>query len=259
MRRDELADWACRVRDDRDALRPWRSFAPPDAMTAEEAYALQGEVARLREERGERIVGYKIGCTSQVIQDQLGIREPIFARLFQSEQVPDGARIDHSRFAHLAIEGELAIRLSRDLPSDPLSDEEYVEAVDAVFPVIEPHHHAPPARGFSLAALIVSGGMNAGLVVPSTERSREGQVPLVTELEVRIDDRLAGGTQRPWAMGGPALALRWLAARLAAWDLRLRKGQVILTGSPLPLFPVKPGSRIVVEARPLGTCSVVVG
>jgi hypothetical protein len=31
---------------------------------------------------------------------------------------------------------------------------------------------------------------------------------------------------------------------------------VILTGSALPLFAVDPGSRVVAEARPLGTSSV---
>ena len=50
----------------------------------------------------------------------------------------------------------------------------------------------------------------------------------------------------------PAVA----SARLAEWGLQLLRGQVILTGSALPLFPVKPGSRVVAEARPLGTSSV---
>jgi hypothetical protein len=31
---------------------------------------------------------------------------------------------------------------------------------------------------------------------------------------------------------------------------------VILTGSPLPLFPIDAGSRVVVEAPPLESCCV---
>ncbi|MGO9463313.1 MAG: 2-oxo-hepta-3-ene-1,7-dioic acid hydratase, partial [Isosphaeraceae bacterium] len=50
-------------------------------------------------------------------------------------------------------------------------------------------------------------------------------------------------------------SLRWLASRRAQFGLQLCKGQVILTGSPMKLYPVAPGSRIVVEAPPLGaTC-----
>jgi 2-keto-4-pentenoate hydratase len=258
MCRDDLAAWARRWLDDYDSLRPWRTFAPPDGMTPEQAYALQGEVARSREERGERIIGYKIGCTSRAIQDQLGIREPIFARVFDTGCFPAASRIGHARFASLAIEGELAIRLSRDLPRGPLSDEESIEAIASVFPVIELHHYVLPANGHSVAALIASGGMHAGLVLAEQETGCSGRIPEVRELDVAINDDLAGITREPWTMGGPAATLRWLTTHLAEWDLSLRRGQVILTGSPLPLFPVEPGSRVTAEARPLGRSSIMI-
>ena len=59
-------------------------------------------------------------------------------------------------------------------------------------------------------------------------------------------------------MAGPAATLRWLSARLAGWGLPLRRGQVVLTGSPLPLFPVTSGRRVVAEARPIGTSRVAI-
>src|SRR5271166_1791746 len=141
MSRDELAVWARCLLTDRDALRPWDSFIPPDGLISEQAYALQGAVARLREDRGERVIGYKVGCTSRAIQDQLGIREPIFGRVFDTGCVPPGSRLSHHSYANLAIEGELAIRLSQDLPLGPLSDEEYNGAIGSIFPVIELHHY----------------------------------------------------------------------------------------------------------------------
>src|SRR4051812_14434023 len=159
MPANELAVWARCLLTDLDARRPWQSFVPPDALPPPRAYALQGEVARLREDRGERVIGYKIGCTSRAIRDQLGIREPIFGRVFDTGAVPAGSRLAHAGYANLAIEGELAIRLSQDLPRSPLSDEEYTRAIGSVFPVIELHHFLLPRDGPSLAALIASGGM----------------------------------------------------------------------------------------------------
>ena len=258
MSGDELAAWAGHLLADLDARRPWRSFAPPVGMSQEEAYALQEEVARLREGRGERVIGYKVGCTSRAIRDQLGISEPIFGRVFDTGCVPSGSGLAHARFAGLAIEGELAIRLSRDLPRGSLSDEEYIEAIGSVFPVIELHHYVLPAHGHPVAALIASGGMHAGLVLAEQEMTCSGRVPVVNELEVAVDDRLVGTTREPWTMGGPAATLRWLADRLAGWGLPLRRGQVILTGSALPLFTAGPGRRVVTEARPLGTSSVII-
>ncbi len=258
MSRDELTAWAHRLLEDYDSLRPWSTFVPPAGLTPERAYALQGEVARLREDRGERVVGYKIGCTSPAIQEQLGIREPIFARVFETGCFPAGSRLAHARFARLAIEGELAIRLSRDLPRGPLSEDDLNGAIGSVFPVIELHHHALPSQGRPLIGLIASGGMHAGLVFAEQERACPDGVPAVRELEVTINDRCAGMTTEPWAMGGPASALRWLSTRLAERGLTLRRGQVILTGSALPLFPAGPDSRVTAEARPLGRSSVTI-
>jgi 2-keto-4-pentenoate hydratase len=252
----ELAVRARQLLADFDSLTPWRSFAPPNDLTTEQAYALQGEVARLRVERGERIIGYKIGCTSRAIQQQLGIREPIFARVFDTNCFPAVCRLGHGRFANLAIEGELTIRLSQDLPGNSLSDQDYIAAVESVFPVIELHHYVLPPNDHPVVPLITSGGMHAGLVLAVGETACSDGVPVVNELNVAINDRIAGDTREPWAMGGPAATLRWLNGRLAEWGLQLLPGQVILTGSVLPLFPVGPGSRVVAAASPLQNSSV---
>lgn len=255
MAEDELTAWARGWLQDRDARRPWQSFIPPDGLSLERAYALQDEVARLRAERGERVIGYKIGCTSRLIQDQLGIRQPIFARVFDSGCFPSHSRLDHGRFANLAIEGELAIRLSRDVPPGPLTEQDCSGAVETLFPVIELHDfHLPPHD--RAAALIASGGMHAGLVLAERETKCSGQVPMVAELDVAINDRFVGTTAEPWTMGGASAALQWLSARLADRGLQLLPGQLILTGSALPLFPVGPGSRVVARARPLGASFV---
>jgi 2-keto-4-pentenoate hydratase len=250
---DELAR---RMLADYDARTPGERSGGPIDLTTVQAYALQAEVARLRERRGERVIGYKVGCTSHTIREQLGATEPIFGRLFDTGCHPSGVRLPAARYANPAIEGELAIRLSRDLPRDPLSDEEYAGAIASVFPVIEWHHFVLPQAGPPLAALIASGGMHAGLVLAVQETTCSGRVPAVEELDVTINDRLVGSTREPWTMGGPAATLRWLTARLAECGLQLRRRQVVLTGSALPLFPVKPGDRVIAGARPLGTSSV---
>ncbi len=252
----DLQGLARRMLADYDAGTPGRSPGEPFDLGIARAYALQAEIARLRERRGERVIGYKIGCTSRTIQAQLGVEEPIFGRLFDTGCHSSGARLDSARYANPAIEGELAIRLSRDLPSGPLTDDECAAAIGSVFPVIELHHYVLPQVGPPLAALIASGGMHGGLVLAMQETTCSGGFPAVEGLEVTVDGRPVGMTREPWTMGGPATTLRWLSAHLAGWGLQLRRGQVILTGSPLPLFPVEPGSRVVAEARPLGMSCV---
>jgi hypothetical protein len=63
--------------------------------------------------------------------------------------------------------------------------------------------------------------------------------PLIARQFEVLNERLGQALEREtWPV-----VLRWLTAGLARWDLHLCRGQEILRGSALLLFPVKPGSR----------------
>ena len=66
----DLQELARRMLADYDARTPGQFFGEPLDLTAVQAYALQAEVARLREQHGEKVIGYKVGCTSRPIQVQ---------------------------------------------------------------------------------------------------------------------------------------------------------------------------------------------
>jgi len=245
-----LQELARRMLADYDARTPGRVVDKPLDLTTVQAYALQAEIARLREQRGERVIGYKVGCTSRSIQVQLGVEEPIFGRLFDTGCHVNGVHLSSARYANLAVEGELAVRLSRDLPSERLSAEQCREAIAEVFPVIELHHYVLPATWSPGQWLIASGGMHAGFVLAETETSCSSLAHFARSLRVRINEVVVGSVEDAASPHSPVESLRWLAGRLAQFGLQICKGQVILTGSPMRLFPVAPGSRIVVEAPP---------
>ncbi len=248
MARRQLADY--------DARTPGRLSCRPGALTIAQAYALQAEVGLLRERRGERIIGYKVGCTSKPIQQQLGVAEPIFGRIFDTGRFRSGACLSHAGFANLAVEGELAVRLGNDLSGPAGSEQACREAIEAVFPVIELHHYVVPAAWPPGQWLIASGGMHAGFVFEDAGPACSGPATFPHRLSIRINEVLVGAVDDCETPLCPIDSLLWLTGRLAQFGLRLWKGQMILTGSPLKLYPVGPGSRIVVEAPPLGASCV---
>jgi 2-keto-4-pentenoate hydratase len=252
----DLQELARRVLAAYDARTPGPLLGEPLDLTTVQAYALQAGIVRLREQRGEKVIGYKVGCTSRPIQVQLGVKGPIFGRLFDTECQPSGARLSSARYANLAVEGEIAVRLSRDLPSEPLSAEECRGAIAAVFPVIELHHCVLPRSWPPGQWLIASSGMHAGLVLAEAETLCSGLANFAQNLSVRINEVAVGAVEGAASLTCPTESLRWLAGRLGQFGLQLRKGQVILTGSPMKLYPVVPGSRVVVEAPPLGLSRV---
>jgi 2-keto-4-pentenoate hydratase len=249
----ELPTLARRMLSDYDARTPNQCFCQPTTLTIEQAYQLQGEVGRLREQRGEKVIGYKVGCISPVIQQQLGISEPIAGRLFDTECHPSGARLSCAEYACLAIEGEVAVRLTADVPETPLTDEEYLDCIGETFPAVELHHYVLRSPEPCCQELIACSGMNAGFVMAERRGlPRRCANPILTiSIQNGSNDAVAdaSGEARPIA------SLRWLAVRLAAFGLRLSRGHVILTGSPMKLFPVRPGMRVVVKAESIGTSS----
>jgi 2-keto-4-pentenoate hydratase len=241
---------------DYDAKTPGRLSCPSSALTISQTYAVQAEVGRLREQRGERIIGYKVGCTSKPIQQQLGVEEPIFARIFDTGCFRSGACLSHGCFANLAVEGELAVRLGADLFGPAVSKQACWEAVEAVFPVIELHHYVVPEAWPPGQWLIASGGMHAGFVFDEGGPGCSGLAKFAHNLSIRINEAVVGAVGGSESLICPIESLLRLTGRLAQVGLQLWKGQVILTGSPMKLYPVAPGSRIVVEAPPLGASCV---
>jgi 2-keto-4-pentenoate hydratase len=75
-------------------------------------------------------------------------------------------------------------------------------------------------------------------------------------LSIRSNGVVVEAVEDPETVIRPIESLRWLTGQLAQFGLQLGQGQTILTGSPMKLYPVAPGSRIVVEAPPLGASVV---
>jgi 2-keto-4-pentenoate hydratase len=221
---------------DYDAHRPGTIFSDPAfRLTLAEAYQVQMRVAELREQRGESIAGYKVGCVSEAVQRQLGIDEPVFGHLFSSEQHRSGVSLDSASFDGLAIEGEFAIRVG-----------------GAGLTVIELHNYvfrAPSSR--HAEELIANNALQAGFILPSEETHFDPQALDAETITVIRNGGVLGTANGAALSGGPLASLNWLAARLKDFGKALRPGHIILTGSPLPLYPVEPGDRLEVNCSRL--------
>ena len=247
----EIAQAAIRRLEHFDRRRP-----DPDAVVVdpEHGYAIQAEIARLRQRRGEAVIGYKVGCTSPATQRQLGIDGPIFGRLFETERWPSGARLPRERFPRLAIEGELAVRLGRDLPDAP--DTATVRAaVDHVFAVIELHHfpYRGPGEepGPTAAELIASNGIHGGFVFTAGAAGPLDDGP--SDLLIEMDGREAAYVSGTELTGTVGSSLAWLARALPPRGERLRRGNVVLCGTVAPLLPALEVRAVTVTTDRFGT------
>ena len=247
----DVTGLAERQLSDSDAVQAGTLFAEPQQFTKEQAYAIQAEVCRLREQRGETVIGYKVGCTSPGIQQQLGIEHPVFGRLLESGSWLSGETLSRSRFDQLAIEGELAVQLATGLSTTDTSEAAIRAAVETVFPVIELHHFVFRGNQPSAVELIANNAIHAGFVRPPDPAGSLANGCGMLRIEMN-------GIEMARVTGEESLAtvidsLEWLVQELANHGIDLEAGQVVLCGSVADLFPMREVGQVTVSTERAGT------
>ena len=91
----------------------------PQQAAIDLAYAVQRHNNQLAIEAGRRPVGHKIGLTSRVVQQQLGVDQPDFGQLFADMARGDGQPIAWTDTLQPKVEAEIALILERPEQSDP--------------------------------------------------------------------------------------------------------------------------------------------
>ena len=85
LSKKELDLFSNKILEDYDSKNPSIIFKDKIKITNEDGLNIQSNVARLREKRGEQIIGYKIGCISKNTQKKMGFIQPACGYLWKSE------------------------------------------------------------------------------------------------------------------------------------------------------------------------------
>ncbi len=248
MNSANIAQIARRQLEDYDAHQPGLVFADgPFQLTVDEAYAVQMHVAALRAARGEAIAGYKIGCLSEPVQRQLNLDRPVFGHVFASELYGSGVSLDPANFECLAIEGEFAVRIAEDVAGSTPLPETPERWIASVFPVIELHNFVFRRAIRTAQELVANNALHAGVILPSIDdEERNGAELSPGVISVFRNGELLGTAAGESLVRGLLASVLQIAGHVGSFGGVLRRGQILLTGSPLPLYPVGTGDHITV-------------
>jgi 2-keto-4-pentenoate hydratase len=215
-----------------------------------EAYAAQEAYYRLAEASYGAVGGAKIGTTTRVMQQLMGIDHPCGGAIFARTIHASPATLRSADFVNLSIESEIAIKLGADLPAAgaPWTRETVAPAVAAAmaaFELIE-DRNADYAKVEALS-LIVENCWNGGIVIGAPKAMR------VADL-IGIPGRLAVGGKivGEGKAEDPCATLAWLANHVAERGRGLKSGMVVITGSLIPTVAIASGQRAVFTVDGLG-------
>jgi 2-keto-4-pentenoate hydratase len=220
----------------------------------ETAYDVQQAQVRRWTAEGRRPVGAKIGLTSRVVQENLGVYQPDFGVLFADMAVPDGTEVDLGRLLQPRVEAEVAFVLGADLPYEQVTVADVIHATDHLLPAIEIVDSRVAGWDISIVDTVADNA-SSGLFVLGTAPRR------IAEVDLRLCGMVLEHAGEPVSvgagaacLGNPAHAVAWLAETLARSGRPLRAGDVVLSGALGPMVPVAPGAAY--EARISGLGSV---
>jgi 2-oxopent-4-enoate/cis-2-oxohex-4-enoate hydratase len=243
------------------ALRTRKAVAPltsrePD-ITLDDSYRISRRMLERRLADGEKLIGKKIGVTSKPVQRMLDVHQPDFGWLTDRMKIDEGGEMPISTtLIQPRAEGELAFVLKRDLVGPGVTMDDVLAATDCVMPCFE----IVDSRIENWKIRIqdtVADNASSGMFVVGREPVSPSKVDfytcgMVVEKNGEIISTGAGAA----ALGSPVYCVAWLANTMGAFGIPLKAGEIILSGSLVPLEPIVPGDRMKVTIGGVGIATV---
>jgi 2-keto-4-pentenoate hydratase len=251
--RDEVAELLRVAEETRVAVPPIIQTHPE--VDVVDAYEIQLRNIRRRVDAGARIVGHKVGLSSLAMQQMMGVSESDYGHLLDDMVLHEDRPVDASRYLLPRVEVEVGFVLGEDLPGEGCTVEDVICATEYVVPAIELIDSRIADWKIGLFDTIADNASSAGLLL-GKERRKPDELDLtaIDATLTRNGEQVATGRSDA-VLGNPAIAVAWLAQKVASFGVRLEAGHIILPGSCTRAYDVKAGDAVVATFDGLGTVS----
>ncbi len=250
---DELYDaW-----QSRQAIEPLTERTPQ--MTVADAYAIAKMVMDRRTAEGsdgaEKIVGKKIGVTSDAVQSMLGVYEPDFGLLTNQMQFGEG-NVPIGNLIQPRAEAEIAFRLAHDLVGPNISQSDVLAATESVmacFEIVDSR-----VRDWQIKIQdTVADNASCGVFVIAEKTVNPKDLDLANcRVEVSKNGAFLSEGLGSAVQGSPLQSIAWLANTFGELGIPLKAGEVILSGSLVPLEPIVAGDQMSMTLDGIGSLDV---
>ncbi len=205
--------------------------AEEPTLSTVDAYAIQSTWFEQRIATGERLVGRKIGLTSQAMQQQLGVDQPDYGFLLETMVVPSRGTLAFERLIQPRIEPEIAFWLAADLRGPGVTLEQVIQATRGVSAALEVVDSRITNWRITLVDTIADNASSARVIVSEQVFPMDAlDLVNVRVTMTRNGEEVGSGTGAA-VLGHPAAAVAWLANKLSEFGIGLEAGQLVLPGA----------------------------
>lgn len=224
-------------------------------ISIEDAYQISRRFLALREQAGEQLVGKKIGVTSEPVQKALGVYQPDFGFLTDAMWVKDG-QVDTGQLIAPRAEAEIAFRMGKRLSGPGVTAADVLDATEAVIPCFEIVDSRVRDWRIKIQDTIADNASCGVFVLGAQEASPRDLDLAALRVEVHRNGSFLSEGLGSAVQGAPENALAWLANTLGEYGIPFEAGELVLSGSLVPLEPAQPGDHFTMNIEGLGGAEV---
>jgi len=226
--------------------------AHPD-IDVVDAYEIQLINIRARLDDGARVIGHKVGLSSEAMQKMMGVDEPDYGHLLADMEVFEDVPVDTSRFLYPRVEVEVGFILADDLPGAGCTEDDVLAATAAFAPSIELIDTRIRDWKIALCDTIADNASSAGWVLgPQRVSPKDIDIKTIDAVLTRNGEVVAEGRSDA-VLGNPVTAVAWLARKVDSFGVRLKAGDIVLPGSCTRAIDARPGDEFVADFAGLGS------
>jgi len=249
--RDELAAELADAERSRVPMAPLTSIHSD--IDVVDAYEIQLINIRQRVAEGARVVGHKVGLSSEAMQKMMGVDEPDYGHLLADMEVYEATPVPAGRFLYPRVEVEVGFILADDLPGAGCTEDDVLAATAAFAPSIELIDTRIKDWKIALCDTIADNASSAGFVLGIQRVSpKDIDIKGIDAVLTRNGEVVAEGRSDA-VLGNPVTAVAWLARKVDSFGVRLKAGDIVLPGSCTRAIDARPGDEFVADFTGLGS------
>ena len=225
-------------------------------LTLDDAYQISQCFLQHRLNDGERVIGKKIGLTSKVVQEMLGVHQPDFGFLTDAMMFESGSEIPfNSPLIQAKSEGEIAFILKADLKGPNVTPQDVIDATESVAACFEIVDSRVKDWKIKIEDTVADNA-SCGIFVMGDERVSPLDVDFENcQMVIKNQGEVVATGQGSAALGSPLNCVAWLANTLGDYGISLNAGDIILSGSLAAMIPCQEDDDMSVEIEGIGTAS----
>ncbi|BCJ88393.1 2-keto-4-pentenoate hydratase [Effusibacillus dendaii] len=216
------------------------------------AYEIQAELVNLKLEQGYRVIGPKMGLTSQAKMKQMKVEEPIYGYIFDYMVIPNGGQLRMRDLIHPKVEAEIAFVMGKDVSGPGVTGAQILAATEFVTSALEIIDSRYENFSFTLPDVIADNASSSRVILGDRlVRPDEMELDLVG-VTLSINGQIKALGAGAAVLGHPAHSVAMLANMLARKGESLKAGSVILTGGVTEAILLHVGDTVSAKLDGLG-------